>query len=433
MVLAGVLSRSVMSGIVLCLLVPRSPAQNPDAQPALIFPGLLEREARDAGNPLAPYLAMVRLEEQYLASPIFAKIYPEVRLNYEQFLGVPNAGLRAMDILARRANTVGATVPDLDGYEPKSAVDAVLAAAEGTRVVIWGEEHHLPQTRSLYIALIRGLHERGYRYLAAESFSPAVAREGFETPDYHSGYYTMDPVFAEAVRVAVELGYELVPYDTSERGPPGKSGFRDRRQAENIQTRTFAKDPEARVLILAGRLHASERPAPDGWTPMATVLSRLTGIDPFTIYAPTMSERLTSELEDPIFRAVDARGWLREPTIVFDAEGSPLGSDCDAYVFWPRQKLQAGRPDWMVTTLGRIPVSLDDARAKGEGVRLVQAFFEGDPDDTVPLDQVLLRPGSSVPALMLRPGRFRLRVLGADGVVGESWTIEVADEAADGK
>jgi len=288
------------------------------------------------------------------------------------------------------------------------------------------------QTRSVYVALVRGLHERGYRYLAAETFTPTVVSDGFRTPDYRSGYYTMDPVFAEAVRVAVDLGYQLVPYEATERGPPDEPGFRDRRQAENVHEAVFAKDPEARVLVLAGRAHAAERPAADGWTPMAAVLSRLTGVDPFTVFAPTMGARLDRRSEHPLYRAADERGWLREPTIIFDATSRPLGSETfDSYVFWPRQSLLDGRPDWMVTTLDRISVSLDDAPLTGEGIRLVQAFRDGDPDDVIPLDQVLLVPGTPRPALMLRTGRFRLRVLGAEGVEGEPWTIDV--EAESGK
>lgn len=73
--------------------------------------------------------------------------------------------------------------------------------------------------------------------------------------------------------VAKDMGYKLIAYDTTERGPAGDASFRDRRQAENIKARTFDVDVGAKVFIIADRGHASEETAQDGWTPMASVLN----------------------------------------------------------------------------------------------------------------------------------------------------------------
>ena len=77
--------------------------------------------------------------------------------------------------------------------------------------------------------------------------------DDFRGPDYSSGYYLMDPVYASAVRTARALGYELVAYEVHERGPADDPSFRDRRQAEHIKERILDRDPDARVLIIAGR------------------------------------------------------------------------------------------------------------------------------------------------------------------------------------
>src|SRR5215213_1382390 len=53
----------------------------------LTFPALLKQQQQRAGNPLAAYAEMLRLEPQYLKSKVFARVYPEVRANYEEFLG----------------------------------------------------------------------------------------------------------------------------------------------------------------------------------------------------------------------------------------------------------------------------------------------------------------------------------------------------------
>ena len=384
----------------------------------LPFPGLLKAAERQAGNPLATYAAMLELDAEYRASPIFAGIYPEVRLNYEQFLGVPLAGVQAMSLPALAQTPAGESALTA-AFEPQPAITAIAREAGRTRLVIFGEEHHLPQTRSLYEPLLRALHARGYRYLAAEAFDPVVMEPHEHGPGYDWGYYVQDPVYASALRCARELGYTLIAYDTSERGPPDDDSFRDRTQAENLVRLVFERDPEAKLLVLAGRGHAAEVPPADGWTPMASVLKQLTGIDPFTLYAPTMSQRQTAEEEDPSYRDATARGLVKEPTLFVNREDQRcLGSGSfDAYVFWPRVTLVDGRPDWMAKTLGRRAVPIPEPLRGGQGLRLAQAFREGEPETVVPVDQILLRANEPLPVLMLPEGSFWVRVIDAQGAV----------------
>jgi len=367
----------------------------------------------EAGNPLATYAAMLDLEPQYLKSKIFAGIYPEIRFNFEEFLGVPFAGVRAMSLPVYRRKTPGVETPIPPLYQPENALRVIQREAAKTRLVVMGEEHHLPQTRSLYESLLRVLWRQGYRYLAAEAFTDEVMRPNFRWPDYQSGYYLGDPVFAAAVRVAKNMGYKLISYDTKERGPSGDASFRDRTQAENIKARTFDLDPRAKVFVIAGRGHASEETANDGWTPMASVLKRLTGIDPLTVYAPTMSQRLTAAEEDPRYRFATADALVRQPTIFVNKhEHRLLGSSSfDAYVFWPRIKISHGREDWMVQTLGRKPTQIPRQLLKGQDMRLVQAFIKGEPASAIPVDQVIIGSPNDRIALMLPPGRFWLRTI----------------------
>jgi hypothetical protein len=428
MLIQRVLTSVAMLGVFSVLVVKRAPCQDHGSKgAALVFPGLLAKQAREEGNPFAVLAAMQELEEQYLQSPIFASIYPEVRLNYEQFLGVPDAGPRAMQLPGLRFEPGQVNTSALKGFEPDAAIDVICRRAENTSIVIWGEEHHLPQTRSLYRPLLERLWNQGYRYLAAETFADVVMEDSFARPDYRSGYYLMDPVFATAVRTALALGYQLVAYDTKERGPEGDTGFRDRKQAQNLKERIFDRDPEAKVLVLAGRGHAAEIAPADGWTPMASVLKRLTDIDPFTIYAPTMSERLTREEEHPLYRFAVDKVHISVPTIFIDSEDTiAFGSgNCDACVFWPRVTLQDGRPDWMRTVLGRKDVPIPDPLRTSRGRRLVQAFAEGDLEAVVPIDQILVEPDQPLPVLVLPKGNFWARVVAADKTLAGPVRVEV--------
>jgi hypothetical protein len=205
----------------------------------------------------------------------------------------------------------------------------------------------------------------------------------------------------------------LISYDTTERGPSGEQSFRDRRQAENIKARVFDRDPQAKVLIIAGRGHASEATAQDGWTPMASVLKRLTSIDPLTVYAPSMSQRLNAEEEDPLYRFATSHGMVKRPTIFVNrAESRLLGSaSFDAYIFWPRISVKDGRPDWMADTLGRKRVPIPKPLRGGTGMRLVQAFREREQETAIPVDQVVIDERNERKVLMLPAGRFWLRAI----------------------
>lgn len=394
----------------------------------LVPPIMLKRESLQAGNPLATYAAMLEREPSYLKSKIFEDFYRQTRFNFEEFMGLPFAGVQAMSLPSLQRGKPSVETPIPASFQAEDALKVIESEAKKTRIVIWGEEHHMPQTRSLYEALLRALWNQGYRYFAAESFTDQLMNSEFKYPNFDSGYYTLDPVYGAAVRTAKDLGYKFIAYEAWERGPAGDSNFRDRTQAQNIKARIFDRDPQAKVFIVAGRLHASEQSPPDGWTPMASVLKQITGIDPFTLYSPTMSQRLTPEEEDPYYRFATARGLVEQPTIFVDkAGGRFLGLEnyCDAYVFWPRIHVQDGRPDWMVKVLGRKPVRIPDQLLDGRGLRLVQAYKEGEPASAIPIDQIMIDNPSDRKVLMLPKGKYWLRTVDQNTKIIAKATIEV--------
>ena len=79
--------------------------------------------------------------------------------------------------------------------------------------------------------------------------------------------------------------------------------------------------------------------------------------------------------------------------------------------FWPRFRVEDGRPDWLVTTLGRKRVAIPEALRAGRGRRLIQAFVEGEPVSAIPVDQLLLDQPDAPGVLMLPPGKYRLRAV----------------------
>lgn len=399
---------------------------------SLVFPSLVERQAFDAGNPLARYAALLDLESRYLADPALRGTYLEVRGRLEASLGDPWAGPRTQAALRRAGHQ--RPMPDsapFDACHAEGAVEAIAAAAErgGHRVVMVGEESLLPQTRCLLEPLLVRLKAQGFRYLAADAFAPSIATEtagGFPTSG--AGPALHDPVFAQAVRVALRLGYTLVPYDRDDPnrrglGPVADANLRAEIQAENLQARVLDADPSAKVLVWATRAHVAERPGrlgPQGAIRMmACCFKERTGIDPLTVYAARYVEGASRDREDPLYRYAIGKGLVRRPTAFVGPDGRTWSAteDVDLEVFFPRVELIRGRADWLAGDLGRIAVDLPPtlASAGPDRLRLVQAFAEGEPDRAVPVDQFLAVPGAELPALMLPAGSYRVRVIDRSG------------------
>lgn len=424
-------ARPLVTTIAIGLLASSAGGQDPGPAPDLPTPFQVEMEQAEAGNPLARYVELGKMRARYLESPMWEGIYPEIVLMLEEFLGDPAAGPRGVElILGDRDFGPAPEASSIDGCRPEEAAAAILAAVGDRRIVIVGEEHHLPQSRSLMVPLLRGLREEGFRYFAVETFAREVAptREaGY--PTNRTGTYTADPVFADGVREAIRLGYTLVPYEaipTGEVPAAERQSFRESGQARNIKERVLDADPDAKVFVWAGRGHAMKG-AIGGDTMMAQHLKEMSGLDPFTVNASRHLEAIRPGHEPPVYRYATSKGLVGRPTVFVRPDGSPWseGEGIDATVFFPRVRLERGRPDWMVRDLGRTPYAIPEALLGGEGLRLAQAYFAGEPDEAIPVDQVPIRPGEEVPALMLPAGKLRIRVIDEGGAVAGPIEVEI--------
>lgn len=245
---------------------------------------------------------------------------------------------------------------DLGGFEPRDAIGYILAVADIRQIVMVNERHHASPDRLLTLALLEPLAKMGFRYLALETLAheDPINERGY--PVGKSGYYTNDVVFAEVVRYAIELGYEIVAYEETpdqkrqEADRATRQVNRDTWQARNIVSRILDEDPDAKVLVHCGYAHLQEAKH-ERWTPMAYVLRQLTGVDPLTIDQTRLSERSAPAFEHPVRREAIRRGWLNDgPIVLLDADGALLQAgraSIDVNVLSPSTKYANGRPLWM--------------------------------------------------------------------------------------
>lgn len=315
-------------------------------------------------------------------------------------------------------------------FEVTDAIAVVIERAEKTRVVMVNEAHHVPQTRMLTTGLLQPLYDRGFRYLALEALGHEVVADFKEAgrPVQGTGGYLSEPVFADMVRSAQEIGFTLVAYEAQEmhfgEEMNGAIG-REKEQAANL-AEILERDPDARVLVHCGYEHLNESNT-NGFKYMAELLSEMTSIDPLTVDQTRMRGRWQRSLEDPFYTAIAEE--LRMPSVLLNGEGeawvapSQIGKH-DLTVFLPRPKFDGQRSDWL-DWYGRrrsieVERSLFDSQAE-QTLGLMQAFAISSREPglagKVPVDQFVMTDAAGPWTLHLPAGSYLLRVVDDNGEV----------------
>lgn len=294
--------------------------------------------------------------------------------------------------------------PAKDTTDP---LTAIIQAARKTSIVIINESHERSEHRGFTTALLAPLHAEGYTTLAMEALAhpepdtpkqylPSFQRDpGLPYLEDEDGFYLGEAAFGRLGRTAKRLGYALVPYEahydpaTAKLSQKERIGIREEGQANTLAA-WVAAHPGAKLLVHVGYHHAIEVPTADGLRWMATRLKAKTGIDPLAISQTTChgggsTTRLASLPAD-------------EPPGTFDL-----------VVDHPTARFVRGRPAWRIAA-GDTPVSIPAQLRPTTDWRVIEARPDGEPPTSVPMDRVAIRPGEDV-ALMLPPGRYRLRML----------------------
>jgi hypothetical protein len=329
----------------------------------------------------------------------------------------------------------------LSGYEPRDAIETILELADRRQAIMVNEAHHVPLHRAFTIQLLEGLYRRGFRYFAAETLTAkdkALRARGYPTLD--SGSLLHEPLYADLVRIAMQLGYQIVPYEFEEAkgkriGEPASDdenfvatqNAREGGQARNLKDRIFSHDPKAKILVHAGYAHIAKKPAT--WESegqkrevrfMAVNFEKLTGIEPLTIDQTLMTERGKAEKECSEYRAAIEQGLLNDKAVVLRQRvGSDFYSEVgyDLVVFHPRTHYENGRPTWLALGGRRKAHSVQGEVRPAEGASyLAQAFYAQEQGaEAVPVDQLEYGADEPVPTLWLPSGEFRIRIIDESG------------------
>ncbi|MDO9609283.1 MAG: hypothetical protein Q7J26_12225 [Brevundimonas sp.] len=322
-----------------------------------------------------------------------------------------------------RTRSADRPIPDLADAEAEDALEAIVRAAADKQIVILNEAHNVSGHRGFAARVMRALRPLGFDTFAAETFGKIDAYRTGAPFHQGLGYYIADPVYAETVREAAGLGYVFADYEQrpDQRAPAeadmdARTTAREIAQARNLIENVLKPRPDARIFVLCGYSHATEVEGVGGlW--FAGQLKAATGIDPLTIEQSNNWPATRPEADTVEVAAVLKRYAPTRPVTV-SRDGRAFASrffdgKVDLSVFHPRLPKVAGRPGWLAADPVRKPVEVPVPPF--EGPALLQALHL-DEGLGIPADHLLLEPAQTRATLLLRPGRYFLRLETTDGI-----------------
>lgn len=299
-----------------------------------------------------------------------------------------------------------------DAWRQQPATEALAKLTRDRQAVFFNEAHNIVQTRTLTVRMLKTLREQGFDYFAAETLYETdrdLAKRGYPTAE--SGFYMPEPVYAEMVRTALDLGYKVVAYEAVA-NPRGDA--REREQARHLYDRVFGVDPNARLVVNAGYAHIQETGKYLDGKSMANYFRERSKIDPLTIEQTMMIEHDTPDHDHPIYRAVIAATHPRDPVVYVNGDGEPWSLKPGLYdvsVFLPPDVDVNGRPSWLDLGGLRQPFKIDQDLCGDSFPCLIEARYADEGRDAIPADRAMLFHREPIEAarfkqLYLRPGKY---------------------------
>lgn len=397
----------------------------------LPIPPLFYKQKISQGDYLGALLEFRKREAEYRASKPLARVFLETISPLESQVGNYNQAFAYMD----ESRSWWKPEPDvtespIDKATPQDALDVIGSFADRRQVIMINEEHDTPMHRAFTARLLPILYKKGFRYFAPETIvDEQINERGYATQK--SGFYQSDPVYADLVRTAIRLGFKVVSYDLSPdcTNPPDNSDYcqdvRERGQAQNLYDRILKNDPKAKILVHGGRTHIQKTKL-EKWALMGWHFKQISGIDPLTIDQTQMSERSRPEYERALFRYALKKWNFNEPTVFqISKEKYWSSSSYDLTIFHPRSIYKTGRPTWLemggarksLTLYGKVENQIATPfLPQTGGIFLVQAFVANEPNEAIPVDQIIVTDAKKAPVLMLpTKGDFRLRAIDESG------------------
>lgn len=306
----------------------------------------------------------------------------------------------------------------IDSLDMKLALEAISEIAGKQQVIMINEEHRATVHREMTLQMLPILYEKGFRYLAAETLTTNkdTLLNVRKYPSANSGYYSHDPVFGEMIRKALTIGFKVIGYDfASDLGylkniksphPMARDNVRDSIAARIIVDSILKKDPEAKILVHAGRAHAGKFKM-DGVAMLAWHFREYSGINPFSIDQSKMSGFKNPADNHVLYNYFLSKYDLEHP-VVFQKENGSYWSgeeEFDMYIFTPPIEYDRDYPSWLYRSGKRKPVKikydklgliLENKQYTGNQHLIIQVRYQGESELAIPAQQMVIGPQENI-------------------------------------
>ena len=222
----------------------------------------------DSGNYLMPILSLQRSKENYRTD---MWNYRQILATYYSFAGMIDSANNTMKLgIADNKPSEGKLKSNVT-----ELANLIADSAKHHQILMINEAHTQPKTRYFGGLLLKKLYTAGYRYLAVEALrSDSINVRKFVS--VKDGFYTREPTFANLLNQAVQMGYKLVSYDTSE------WPNRETNACNVLNEKVFKLNPQAKLVVWVGHAHVDETDrGKQSW--LAYYFKRNLGKDPFTV------------------------------------------------------------------------------------------------------------------------------------------------------
>lgn len=326
-------------------------------------------------------------------------------------------------------------------YYPENAIKEIIKKSQKHQIVIINEAHYSAQNRVFASIILDQLFDQGYKTLFVEDLS------NFSYSDYDkriikrdeqlnerkypllsSGQYIKEPQYANMLRKALKLGYNVLPYehipDDSIKDPIQQWSLREKGQANNILD-FLKKNPKEKIIIYCGYGHLNEKLYEGDLGMMSAILKKKSGLDPFTICQTKWLETFSDKTANLYRKLIDSNP-PKEISIFKNLNGdyfSPNKEEYDVQVYFPKTKYIKGRPDWLMATGERKYVSIPFSKIELEFPYLVKAFYDNETEtNAIAADIIELTSNKDMKALILEKGNYSLVI---EDIKGNTQNLEL--------
>ena len=311
----------------------------------------------------------------------------------------------------------------LKDYQPKAAKDYLKTKAAENQITFLNDSPLHPQTRIFAKSILKDYWDAGYRYLGVEAFTNLQEDfSQYQHPSINAGSLSVEPLFGDFIREALNLGFSLFSFQPSESEKAKAKNILSKKsgggsllsldlaaanwaKAMNIN-RKLLKDKSGKYLIYCNRKQVNKK-SPGT---LSYYFQQITKLNPFCVEQVIMNEHCP-QTEHSVYKYASVSNpsvFLKYKT-PFVAKLNEVENPYDIQIFHPRTQYIQNRPDWLRMKGARVPFVLNPDQYEMEYPLLVMAYDKNeDQQIAVPLDIIEFENNKIAMPLILPKGNYSL-------------------------